>query len=253
MGHFTKARVVFCTFSSSRLPGASAFVCLFVRVPVHVPLDLCFFRNQLYVSFFFFFLFFFSALMLRCEYAWLVRSLCRPPAIPPGHCCRPFSLLVEYGTVQRSAFRFTVSVSLGAKQQRNKHPSFDSSLDCCVHACSSRSTMIGNSRVKKMTSRDNLLQELLAGSTEEITNVRSAFRVNCLRLPWLCSFPSLFFFKPKTDTRTKAGEQKTTYFLHTPPIHNLSFSYFRFRTYSIYSLLFSTPPNSYLTRGKLES
>ncbi|CBN77726.1 conserved unknown protein [Ectocarpus siliculosus] len=35
----------------------------------------------------------------------------------------------------------------------------------------SRSTMIGNSRVKKMTSRDNLLQELLAASTEEITKV----------------------------------------------------------------------------------
>ncbi|CAM9468570.1 unnamed protein product [Hapterophycus canaliculatus] len=36
----------------------------------------------------------------------------------------------------------------------------------------SRSTMIGNSRVKKMTSRDNLLKELLAEATEDITNVR---------------------------------------------------------------------------------
>lgn len=31
--------------------------------------------------------------------------------------------------------------------------------------------MIGNSRVKKMTSRDNLLQELLASATEDITKV----------------------------------------------------------------------------------
>lgn len=36
---------------------------------------------------------------------------------------------------------------------------------------SSRSTMIGNSRVKKMTSRDTLLQELLATATENITGV----------------------------------------------------------------------------------
>lgn len=35
----------------------------------------------------------------------------------------------------------------------------------------SRSTMIGNSRVKKMTSRDGLLQELLASATEDITLV----------------------------------------------------------------------------------
>eukprot|EP00904_Undaria_pinnatifida_P010264 jgi/Undpi1/6368/HiC_scaffold_20.g08849.m1 len=35
----------------------------------------------------------------------------------------------------------------------------------------SRSTMIGNSRVKKMTARDNLLQELLAQATKEITTV----------------------------------------------------------------------------------
>lgn len=31
--------------------------------------------------------------------------------------------------------------------------------------------MIGNSRVKKMTSRDGLLQELLASATEDITQV----------------------------------------------------------------------------------
>lgn len=31
--------------------------------------------------------------------------------------------------------------------------------------------MIGNSRVKKMTSRDNLLRELMAGATEQITSV----------------------------------------------------------------------------------
>ena len=31
--------------------------------------------------------------------------------------------------------------------------------------------MIGNSRVKKMTSRDSLLQELLGGATEDITQV----------------------------------------------------------------------------------
>lgn len=46
---------------------------------------------------------------------------------------------------------------------------------CATRSCSSRSTMIGNSRVKKMTSRDNLLQELLAGATEEITTVRIYF------------------------------------------------------------------------------
>ncbi|CAM9735961.1 unnamed protein product [Ascophyllum nodosum] len=34
-----------------------------------------------------------------------------------------------------------------------------------------KSTMIGNSRVKKMTSRDSLLQELLGGATEDITQV----------------------------------------------------------------------------------
>lgn len=63
--------------------------------------------------------------------------------------------------------------------------------------------MIGNSRVKKMTSRDNLLQELLAGATEEITNVRaslapaSAFQpcVSCgtNEGPWMCSVKSSVF------------------------------------------------------------